>query len=300
MNIIVTGGAGFLGSHLVQSLIDKNYFPIIVDNLTTGNYTYIKKFIDSGKAKFIKSDIRNLKKLPSATVVIHLGAIASISESIKNPTYVNDVNVNGTLNMLEFCRVQKIKKFIFISSAAVFGENEKKLSESSITTPSTVYGVTKLVGENYCRIYSNLFGIKCIVFRPFNIFGKRQNAEYAAVIPKFLSRLKDNKSPIIYGNGTQTRDFIHVSDVVQAIILALKYNKSNFEIFNLGTGKSLSINHLFKIFQSLSSHQIRAIYKKGPSGVPKSSTSIYKIKKLLKFTPKKAITDGIFELLSEN
>lgn len=301
MNVIVTGGSGFLGSHLIEHLISKKYFPIIVDNLSTGKYRFIKKYVDSGKAKFFKFDLRNpsnLKKLPSAKAVIHLAAVASITESMTNPTYVNDVNVNGTINMLEFCREKKIKKFIFISSAAVYGKNKKKLNEFDKTIPTTIYGSTKLIGENYCRIYSELFGINCIVFRPFNIFGDRQNEEYAAVIPKFISRLKSNKSPIIFGNGKQTRDFIHVSDVINALTLALKYDKSPFEIFNLATGNSVSINQLSKIFLKLTKKKnSQPIYKKGDVGVSSSSASILKIKKNLKFIPKKDLSEGISELL---
>lgn len=302
MNVIVTGGSGFIGSHLIEYLISKKYFPIIVDNLSTGKYRFIKKYVDSGKAKFFKFDLRNptnLKKLPSAKAVIHLGAVASITESISNPVYVNDVNVNGTINMLEFCRENKIKKFIFISSAAVYGENKNKLSESSKTNPTTIYGATKLIGENYCKIYSQLFGINCIVFRPFNIFGNRQNEEYAAVIPKFISRIKLNKPLLIFGNGNQTRDFIHVSSVIKALTLALKYNKSSFEIFNLATGNSISINHLSKIFLDLAKKKnLKAIHKKGTVGVLQSSANISKIKKNLKFIPKKDLSEGLSELLT--
>ena len=302
MKVIITGGAGFLGSHLVELLVSKNHFPIIIDNLSSGKYKYIKKFVDSKQAKFFNVDInnnKNLKKIPSAKAIIHLAAIASITESINNPKYVNDVNIIGTLNMLEFCKDKKIKKFIFLSSAAIFGDYRKKISESTPTFPTTVYGFTKLMGEHFCRIYSEIFGIKCIVLRAFNIYGPRQNEEYAAVISKFTSRIKKNKPPIIFGNGKQTRDFIYVSDVINAILKALIYNKQKFVIFNLGSGKTTSINQLAKIFIKLSKKKnLKPIHKKEPIGVTCSSTRILKIRKLLGFTPSKRLEDAITELLN--
>ena len=298
MKIIVTGGAGFVGSHLTELLIKNGHFPIIIDNLNTGKFSYIKKFVDKGKADFIKLDIRNfnkLMKLPKCSAVIHLAAIASVIESIDNPSFVNDVNVNGTLNMLEFCRKKKIKKFIFTSSAAIFGNYESKITESSPTVPTTVYGSSKLTGEQYCRIYSDLFGITTIILRPFNIYGPRQNDMYAGVISKFMDRLNENKPPIIFGDGRQTRDFIHVHDVARAFYSALKYKKKKFDIFNIATGKSTSINKLAKIFLVATKKlNLRPIHKKPVSGVViYSSTNPKKIKQYLHLTSTILLKDGI-------
>jgi UDP-glucose 4-epimerase len=299
LKILVTGGAGFVGSHLVKFLIQKKHVPIIVDNLKSGKYSNIKKFIDEKKAKFIKMDIRNKKilDLPKVDSVIHLAAIASVVESISNPTYVNDVNVNGTLNILEFCKKKKIKKIVFTSSAAVYGNLEEKISEISIANPSTVYGSTKLTGEQYCKIYSNMFGINITVLRPFNIYGPRQNDTYAGVISKFSDRLNENKSPIIFGDGNQTRDFIHVVDVTRAFYSALKYKKRIFEVFNLATGKSISINELAKIFLiATNKPKLHVIYKKAiPGVVIKSSTNPNKIKQSLQFKSSIDIKEGITE-----
>ena len=304
MNIIVTGGAGFVGSHLVQHLISKNYFPIIIDNLSSGNYANIKKFIDSGKAKFLKIDIRNFHdvlKIPHASTIVHLAAIASVVESIKNPTYVNDVNVTGTLNMLELCRKKNIKKFVFASSAAIFGNYDKKLSESSPIVPSTVYGSTKFTGEQYCRIYAELFGIKSVALRPFNIYGPRQNNAYAGVISKFMSRIVSNKPPVIFGDGRQTRDFIHVADVANAFEKAISYKNHVFDVFNLGTGKTISVNQLAKIFLKLAKKEyLKPIHKYPVPGVViHNSTSINKIKNTLKFKPKVTLSEGISKLLNK-
>ena len=298
MNIIVTGGAGFVGSHLVELLVKKKHYPIIIDNLSTGLYSNIKHFVDSKKADFIKCDIRNFKKilqLPKVDAVIHLAAIASVVESIDNPNLVNDVNVSGTLNMLEFCRKKKIKKFVFTSSAAIYGDYEEKITEKTPTIPTTVYGSTKLTGEQYCKIYSNLFGINITSLRPFNIYGPRQNDTYAGVISKFMDRLNENKPPIIFGNGKQTRDFIHVDDVVRAFYYALKFKKKKFAVFNLATGKSTSINELAKIFLLATKKlNLKPIYKKPISGVViHNSTSPTKIKQHLDFISSINLTNGI-------
>jgi UDP-glucose 4-epimerase len=298
MKIIVTGGAGFVGSHLVELLVKKKHYPIIVDNLNTGSYSNIKHLIDSKKAKFIEYDIRNFKKiiqLPKTDAVIHLAAIASVVESIDNPIFVNDVNINGTLNMLEFCRKKKIKKFVFTSSAAIYGNYEKKITEKTPTIPTTVYGSTKLTGEQYCKIYSNLFGINITCLRPFNIYGLRQNDAYAGVISKFMDKLNENQSPIIFGNGKQTRDFIHVDDVARAFYYALKFKKKKFTVFNLATGKSTSINELAEIFLSTTKKlNLKPIYKKSiPGVVIHNSTKPIKIKQHLDFISTIDLKNGI-------
>ena len=305
MKIIVTGGAGFVGSHLTELLIKNGHFPIIIDNLNTGKFKYIKKFVDEGKADFIKLDIRNfskLMKLPKCSAVIHLAAIASVIESIDNPSFVNDVNVNGTLNVLEFCRKKKIKKFIFTSSAAIFGNNESKITESSPTVPTTVYGSSKLTGEQYCRIYSELFGITTIILRPFNIYGPRQNDTYAGVITKFLTRLAKNKPPIIFGTGKQTRDFIHAHDIARAFFLALHYKKTKFDVFNLGTGKSTSINTLARYFlNSTKKHGMRPIHRKAiPGIIIYNSMNNTKLKKGLGLIPSVSLKEGISDLILNN
>jgi UDP-glucose 4-epimerase len=302
MQVIVTGGAGFVGSHLIELLISKKHTPIIIDNLSSGNYQYIKKFISSKKAQFFNLDIRNINtimKMKKVDAVIHLAAIASVVESINNPLYVNEVNVDGTLNMLEFCRRKNIKKFIFTSSAAIFGDNDKKINEFTYPMPTTVYGATKLVGENYCKIYSELFNIQTIVLRPFNIYGARQNSDYAGVISKFIQRIKENKSPIIFGDGNQTRDFIHVKDVSIAFEKSLSMtNDTKFNIFNLATGKSTSINKLAKICILLSKKPLVAIHKKSIPGVIEHSyADIRKISKILKFKPSIQLENGLNDLL---
>jgi UDP-glucose 4-epimerase len=304
MRIIVTGGAGFVGSHLVELLIKKNHFPIIIDNLSSGKYSYIKKFVDSKKAEFLKMDIRNYKKLkilPKVDAILHLAAVASVVESITNPKYVNDVNITGTLNVLELCKEMKIPKLIFTSSAAVYGDYEKNISEKTITIPTTVYGSTKLTGEQYCKIYSELYSIKIVVLRPFNIYGPRQNDAYAGVIHKFFDRIEQNKRPIIFGNGKQTRDFIYVKDIAMIFEKAVNYNNlKKFEVFNLGTGKSVTINHLLKLCLKTKHKNLKPIFKKAIPGVVFHSTvNIKKLKNNLKFIPKIKLEQGLERMILE-
>ena len=280
----------------------KKHYPIIVDNLHSGNYSYIKKFVDNKKAEFHKIDIRNLKdlmKLPKSNIVIHIAAIASVIESIENPILVNDVNVNGTLNMLEFCRKKNIKKFIFTSSAAIFGDFEGKSNEKTKTIPNTVYAGSKLTGEQYCKIYSDLFDISIVCLRPFNIYGPRQNDAYAGVISKFFDRLKNNKRPIIFGDGKQTRDFIHVTDIAMAFFLSIKYNKKKFDVFNLATSKSTSILDLAKMFAKIMDKpELRPIFKNAIHGVVKcNSTDNQKLRKILGFTPSIKLETGLSDLV---
>lgn len=305
MKIIVTGGCGFVGSHLIEYLVEKNHFPIIVDNCSSGSYNKIKKYIKEKKARFFKYDIRDfpqLMKLEKAEMVIHLAAIASVVESIKNPSYVNDVNVNGTLNVLEFCKRKKIKKMIFTSSAAIFGNFEKKISENTISIPTTVYGASKLVGEQYCRIYSKLYGIQIIAFRPFNIYGIGQNPSYAGVISKFLEKIMEKKRLEIFGDGKQTRDFIHVKDLIKYFEMgtSMKF-KEEFETFNLATGKSVSINKLANLMLKISNNKkLKPIYKDPiPGVVIHSKADVTKIQKKFKKISLVTLEKGLSELISE-
>ncbi len=305
MNIIVTGGAGFVGSHVVEMLIKNKHFPIIIDNLNSGKYQYIKKFVMRGEAKFVKADIRDftkLMKIPRAAAVIHLAAIASVVESINNPIMVNEVNVSGTLNMLEFCRKKKIPKFIFTSSAAIYGNYEKKISESVTPNPVTVYGFTKLAGEQLCKIYSNLYGIQTIALRPFNIYGPRQNNAYAGVISKFISRIKDNRHPIIYGNGRQTRDFIHVDDVAKAFVAAVSLKiKDKYDVFNLATGRSISINYLANLcLKESKKSNLKPMHEKAIPGLTiYNSAQVKKLYKVFGFVPRIRLDEGITTLLGK-
>lgn len=303
MKIIVTGGAGFVGSHLVKLLIEKKYFPIIVDNLSSGKYGYIKKFVDDKKASFLKIDIRNYEKLqtiPKADAVIHLAAIPSVVEAVKNPIHVNLVNINGTLNMLELCRTKQIPKFIFTSSSAIYG-NGKNISEKTETNPISTYGFTKLIGEMLCKSYAST-KLKITILRPFNVYGPRQNEEHAGVIYKFINTLKQNKRPTIFGNGNQTRDFIHINDVITIYEKVLKIkNKKTIADYNIATGTSTSINQLLKICLDVTNKKEKAIFKKGILEITQNNQiDIRKLKRDFKIKSNIKLHEGIKEMIENN
>lgn len=247
-NILITGGAGFVGTHLSNYLSKKNNVTVI-DNLSNGNKSGLIP-----KVKFIKGDIRDdlliSKLLKKNDYVLHLAAMVRLRESIENPLECFSINVDGTINLVLNSLKNKVKKFIFASSCAVYPLNIKtKLKESMSSSGSTPYSISKVVSENLIKFYLENTSVKYNCLRFFNIYGEGQSAdsEYAAVIPSFLDKFRKNENLIIYGDGNQTRDFINVHDVVKYYEIFLKSNKIN-GTFNIGSGKSLSINKLAEYF----------------------------------------------------
>jgi nucleoside-diphosphate-sugar epimerase len=247
-NVVVTGGAGFIGSNLVDRLIREDHVVTVIDNLSTGNKRYINP-----QATFINMDIRNfpllLKSIKNTNYVFHLAALPRIQRSILNPLETNDVNIQGTLNVLEVSRLNKVKKVIFASSSSVYG-NQKHfpLTEDMTPDPLSPYSLQKLAGEWYCKLYSRLYNLETVCLRFFSVYGPRQNEneEHATVIARF-QHLKNIKKPLpITGNGEQTRDFTHVDDVVGACLSIM--NSIEFQgvgqAYNVCSGKSYSINKL--------------------------------------------------------
>src|SRR5215213_2158336 len=277
--LLVTGGAGFIGHHLVKRLLlsQRNYKIIIIDNLSSGN----KNFLDgnnnrssSKKFSFYKEDIRNKKNIldifnherPIDTC-IHLAAKINVHDSIINPEDTIDVNVKGTLNILEACSNNGVKNFIFGSSAAVYGEPKiLPLSEDNhLLEPLSPYGASKVAGEALMSSYRNSKKIKNVIsLRFFNVYGEGQNLEYAGVITRFAERLSKGLRPIIYGDGKQTRDFISVNDVVNAILLAVteadKIKMSSSDVFNVGTGIPISIDDLAQRMIRIFGIDLKPIY----------------------------------------
>ncbi len=247
MRVLVTGGAGFIGKHLVGSLLEKDYIVTIFDNFSNSTKGSVSYLVDIGVA-VIEGDITKLNEILDAAknqdVIIHLAAKISVSESISNPSETFQVNVNGTRNVLAACEKNHVKKLIVASSAAVYGEGspDVKLTEESETSPISPYGESKVRMEQEIREFASEHGISYIILRFFNIFGVGQSKEYAGVISKFIEKIRQDRPLEIFGDGLQTRDFVAIEDVVKSIHNAISNDKSG--TYNVASGKAVTIKKL--------------------------------------------------------
>ena len=297
MKAIVTGGFGFIGSHLVEFLLSKNFKVIVIDNFSTGKKENLKNSIK--KIKFVKADISNKKKIikhfKGVDFVFHLAALADIVPSIQNPNEYFRSNVDGTLSILECCRKNKIKKIIYAASASCYGITKKfPTKENSKIELMYPYALTKWLGEQIVMHWNKIYKINAISLRLFNVYGprSRSNSNYGAVFGVFLAQKLSNKPFTIVGNGKQTRDFTFVTDVVEAMYKACKSDISG-QIFNVGSEKEISVNYIAKLLGG------KKIYiPKRPGEPDKSLADIKKIKKYLKWSPKVSIEQGVDKLLN--
>ncbi len=291
--VVVTGGAGFIGSHLVDTLLDMGFDAFVIDNLSGGKLENINK-----KAKFFQEDIRNLdvvrKIINGAEYVFHLAALPRVQYSIKNPIETHDVNVNGTLNLLIASKDAGVKKFIYSASSSVYGDQkEMPLREDMPVNPLSPYGLQKHIGEIYCKVFSMVYNIPTVSLRYFNVYGPRQNPEgdYALVIGKFLKQRKEGKPLTIVPDGEQTRDFTHVSDAVRANVMAMGSEKvGNGEVINIGAGKNYSIN---KIAELIGGPTVFCESRMEPKHTLADNT---KAKELIGWKPEVSLEEGIEEL----
>ena len=249
--VIVTGGAGFIGSHLVDSLIKQNIKVIILDNCSTGKTKNINP-----KACYMNLDITTidpkslLNEETDIDTIFHLAAKTTVQESIDKPKYYNRINVGGTLNILELAKNLNVKRVIFSSSSSVYGNAKTPTSETHPLNPLSPYALNKLIGEQYCKLYSEVYNIDTVCLRYFNVYGDRMNNEgYKLVFPIFKEQMLNNKPLTINNDGEQRRDFIHVNDIVRANILVAKHiNNFKGDIYNVGNGKNYSINEIADMF----------------------------------------------------
>ena len=303
MKALVTGGAGFIGSHVVDALIAGGHEVVVIDDLSSG-----KKENISSRAVFfeksITSDLGNLFSEYKFDTVFHLAAIASVQYSIKEPAHTHDTHVQGTLNLLEYCRKHNVKRFVFSSSSAVYGDQKEfPLHEGMTPNPMSPYALHKLIGEYYCKLYHFLYGLETISLIYSNVYGARQNpsGDYAGLIPKFLSLMREGKTPTIFGDGEQTRDFIHVSDVVAAnLAAALTNDKKCFgEFFNIGSGNQISVNDVLKAIKEIIGSSIEPIYGGAVIEPKHTRADITKARDLLGWQPKTPFEEGLRTLIQD-
>ena len=300
MRFVVTGGAGFVGSHLVQLLIENNHEVIVVDNLHTGKKGNLESVIDN--IEFQKIDIRNYESmeniLKNIDGVFHQAALTVVQDSFSNPKEYHDVNVQGTENIFKLSIKNKFK-VVYASSSSIYGHKQKMPIEESVERkPINPYGQTKLECEHLFENYSKLGG-SIIGLRYFNIFGKGQTVEYAGVITKFIERLKEGKAPIIFGKGSQIRDFISVNDIVKANLMAMNCNKSNL-LVNIGSGKAISVLELANIMIKISGLRSSPIFTEALQGdIDKSHADISLAKRSFGWKPEITIQEWLEEIIKK-
>jgi len=302
---LVTGGAGFIGYNITKRLLDEGSFVRILDNFSTGKRDNIAPFINNPRFELYEGDLRSYHIVRAAVkdmdYVLHQGALPSVPRSIADPITTNDVNILGTLNILEASKEYKIKRVVFASSSSVYGNNQilpKK--EDMKCEPLSPYALSKYTGERYCQIYSSLYGLETVCLRYFNVFGPYQDpkSQYSAVIPKFINLILENKTPIIYGDGTQSRDFTYVDNVVNANILACNTPNISNEIFNIACGNNYSINQLIKIIAQKLNKEVFPIYHEFKNGdVMHSLADITKAVTILKYKPSIDFETGLCRLI---
>lgn len=289
---LVTGGAGFIGSHIVGALVQKKHFVRVLDNFSSGRKDNLKGV--TGRVELIKGDIRSkdtcMRVTKGIDFVLHQAALRSVPKSMNNPKEYNEVNINGTLNMLDAALKNKVKSFCFASSSSVYGDVKDFPEKEGLSlAPISPYALTKLAGEHYCRIFSRYYGLPTVSLRYFNVFGPRQSLddEYAVVIPKFINCILNGKPVPIYGTGKQSRDFTYVANVVEANILASQKQKSGGEVFNVACGRDYTILELLKILNRIMHKNIKPVFlAPRPGDVFKTKADITKIKKFLSYRPR--------------
>ncbi|MBW2608287.1 MAG: SDR family oxidoreductase [Deltaproteobacteria bacterium] len=296
---LITGGAGFIGSHIVDALLSNGCQVAVIDNLATGKLSNLKHIRD--KISFYKGDICDRQALDTAVkdceVIFHQAAMVSVPQTVKNPVGSAMVNEIGTLSVLESARKHNVKRVVLASSSAVYGDDPQlPKCETMVSKPLSPYAVQKLTGEYYARLYNELYGLETVCLRYFNVYGPRQDptSPYSGVISIFMSKAISKEAPVIYGNGNQYRDFVFVDDVVKANLLAAITEGASGEVFNIGTGKYVTIEKLWKMTCDLCSLNIKPEYKPPRDGdIVESVSSIDYAETVLGYQPEYLFEKGL-------
>ena len=304
---LVTGGAGFIGSHLVETLLERGETVLCLDNLSTGKIENISQFELNERFMFFKADIRDLNTLQrlmqGVDYVFHEAALGSVQRSVEDPMTTHEINATGTLNVFNAARETGVKRVVYASSSSIYGDSETLPKvENMIPAPKSPYAVTKLTGEHYATVFTELFGLEVVSLRYFNVFGPRQDpfSDYAAVIPIFVRQLLRGESPTIFGDGTQSRDFTYVQNVVDANLRACEAKRVGGKVFNIACGSRINLNDLLTLLKSLiesyrrGTESIHPIYgPPRPGDVKHSLASIDVAQTWLGYTPGYSVEEGL-------
>lgn len=298
---LVTGGAGFIGSHIVERLVREGHKVRVIDNLSTGNKENIEPFLE--EIEFIEGDIRDLELVREAMegvdYVLHQAAVPSVPRSVKDPLTTNSANVEGTLNILIAARDTGVKRVVYASSSSAYGDAPiLPKHEEMKPEPRSPYAVSKLAGELYCQAFYHVYGLETVVLRYFNVFGPRQDPEsqYAAVVPKFITALLRGEPTTIFGDGEQSRDFTYIENVVEANLLAAKAPDVAGEVFNIACGERITVNELTRLLAEIAgaNPELKPEYApRRPGDVRHSLADISKAGRLLGYEGKVSASEGL-------
>ena len=296
---LVTGGAGFIGSNIVEELLQRGHEVRILDNFSTGREENVSAF--SGRVDVVRGDVRDADAVDAAvegmSYVLHQAALASVPRSIADPTANNQVNVQGTLNVLIAARRHGVKRVVYASSSSVYGDSQELPKVETMTpNPKSPYAVAKLAAEYYCRVFGELHGLPTVSLRYFNVFGPRQdpNSQYSAVIPLFVKALIEGRAPAIYGDGEQSRDFTYISNVVDANLLACEANLTGARVYNIACGGRYTLNELFAALRSRIGASVQPAYGPArPGDVKHSMAGIERIERELGYKVGVSFDEGI-------
>ena len=301
---LVTGGAGFIGSHIVDELLNREEQVRVLDNFSTGKRDNLAHVVD--QIELVEGDIRSYhivrEVVKDVDYVLHQAALPSVPRSINDPITTNEVNVGGTLNILDASKDAGVKRVVYASSSSVYGANkELPKREDMVPQPISPYAVAKLTGEKYCHVFSRTYGLETVALRYFNVFGPRQdpNSEYSAVIPMFIQGMMEGQELTIHGDGTQSRDFTYVSNVVAANLLAVAANGGvSGEVFNLACGSSLSLNEVIDLVAESLGVEARVTHGPSrPGDVPHSRASIDRARVELEYQPTVSAPEGLAKVV---
>jgi UDP-glucose 4-epimerase len=298
--VLVTGGAGFVGCHVVEGLVSAGCMVTVLDNLSSGKLGNIDESLRTGGARFVEGDVTDSKVVEECVdgvdAVVHLAAVSSVPFSVESPALTYKTNAGGTLNVLNACVRAKVGRFVFASSCAVYGEPRRlPVKESYAMRPVSPYATSKVQAERHCVDFQERKLLKTVILRLFNVYGPRQAAsEYAGVITSFVDRARRGLPLVVYGDGTQTRDFIHVRDVSEFFLRVLEAKKAVGRVFNVGFGKRVSVNELAKEVLELADLDLPIVYKKPREGdLRHMFADVSRARRLLGFGAKVTLDDGL-------